>query len=72
MTLVPLNQHSFHSKRGDRSVAEAVPAESEAVFEKRQKPSPFDGVRERRAKAGKLIAGVAAASDSDMFKAPVC
>ncbi|WQF77681.1 Putative aminotransferase, class I/classII, pyridoxal phosphate-dependent transferase, major [Colletotrichum destructivum] len=71
VTLVPLTQHSFHSKRGDRSVAEAVPAESKAVFEKRQKPSPFDGVRERRAKAGKLIAGVAAASDSDMFKAPV-
>ncbi|PYH91389.1 aromatic amino acid aminotransferase [Aspergillus ellipticus CBS 707.79] len=33
-------------------------------------PSIFDVLRERRAKAGKLVAGVAAVSDSDMFKAP--
>lgn len=66
------SQRPFHSKSSDRSVADAVPVERKATFEKRQQPSPFDGVRERRAKAGKLIAGVAAASDSDMFKAPVC
>ncbi|KXH43371.1 aromatic amino acid aminotransferase [Colletotrichum nymphaeae SA-01] len=64
------SQRPFHSKSSDRSVADAVPVERKATFEKRQQPSPFDGVRERRAKAGKLIAGVAAASDSDMFKAP--
>ncbi|KAF6841578.1 aromatic amino acid aminotransferase I [Colletotrichum musicola] len=64
------SQRTFNSKSGDRSVADAVPVERQAVFEKRQEPSPFDGVRERRRKAGKLIAGVAAASDSDMFKAP--
>ncbi|TDZ26347.1 Aromatic amino acid aminotransferase [Colletotrichum orbiculare MAFF 240422] len=65
-----LHQRSFNFKSSDRSVADAVPVERQATFEKRQTPSPFDGVRERRAKAGKLIAGVAAASDSDMFKAP--
>ncbi|KAK2005114.1 aromatic amino acid aminotransferase [Colletotrichum falcatum] len=70
VTPVPLTQRAFHSKSGDRSVADAVPIERKATFEKRQEPSPFDGVRERRAKAGKLIAGVAAASDSDMFKTP--
>ncbi|OHE99547.1 aromatic amino acid aminotransferase [Colletotrichum orchidophilum] len=66
----PVSQRLFHSKSSDRSVADAVPVERKATFEKRQQPSPFDGVRARRAKAGKLIAGVAAASDSDMFKAP--
>ncbi|KAK1600659.1 aromatic amino acid aminotransferase [Colletotrichum navitas] len=70
VTPVPLAQRAFHSKSSDRSVADAAPIERKATFEKRQEPSPFDGVRERRAKAGKLIAGVAAASDSDMFKAP--
>lgn len=30
-----------------------------------------DDIKERRAKAGKLVAGVAAYCDSDMFKAPV-
>ncbi|EFQ26531.1 aromatic amino acid aminotransferase [Colletotrichum graminicola] len=70
VTPVTLAQRAFHSKSSDRSVADAAPIERKATFEKRQEPSPFDGVRERRAKAGKLIAGVAAASDSDMFKAP--
>ncbi|KAF9879802.1 aromatic amino acid aminotransferase [Colletotrichum karsti] len=69
-TSTPSSQRHFNSKSADRSVADAVPIERQATFEKRQQPSPFDGVRERRAKAGKLIAGVAAASDSDMFKAP--
>ncbi|KAK2019969.1 aromatic amino acid aminotransferase [Colletotrichum eremochloae] len=70
VTPVPLAKRAFRSKSSDRSVADAVPIERKATFEKRQEPSPFDDVRERRAKAGKLIAGVAAASDSDMFKAP--
>lgn len=65
------SKRPFNSKSSDRSVADAVPVERQATFEKRQEPSPFDGVRERRAKAGKLIAGVAAASDSEMFKSPV-
>lgn len=29
-------------------------------------------IQKRRADAGKLVAGVAAASNSDMFKGPVC
>ncbi|CAI0655387.1 unnamed protein product, partial [Colletotrichum noveboracense] len=70
VTHVSSSRRPFNSKSGDRSVADAVPVERQAHFEKRQEPSPFDGVRERRRKAGKLIAGVAAASDSDMFKAP--
>lgn len=39
-----------------------------------QKPSDrvtVNDIKERRAKAGKLVAGVAAYCDSDMFKAPV-
>jgi hypothetical protein len=31
-----------------------------------------DDILQRRAKAGRLVAGTAAYSDSDMFKAPVC
>lgn len=45
--------------------AEPIPA---------QKPNDrvtVNDIQERRAKAGKLVAGVAAYCDSDMFKAPV-
>ena len=35
------------------------------------KASVIDEILARRAKAGKLVAGVAAASDSDMWKGPV-
>ncbi|KAL2757637.1 hypothetical protein ACRALDRAFT_1054848 [Sodiomyces alcalophilus JCM 7366] len=45
-------------------------AEAEKPAEQARRPSLFDAVRERRAKAGPLVAGVAAVSDSDMFKAP--
>lgn len=38
---------------------------------KRPIASAIDAVLDRRAQAGRLIAGVAAASDSDMFKGPV-
>lgn len=31
----------------------------------------IEGIKARRAKAGKLVAGTAAYSDSDMFKSPV-
>lgn len=61
----------FHTKPGAQSAGEAAPVQKNATFEKQHVPSPFDSIRERRAKAGKLVAGVAAASDSDMFKAPV-
>jgi hypothetical protein len=64
-------QRRLHTKARDRSVAAAVPDEPAAVFEGDKPWSALDDVFQRRAKAGKLIAGVAAASDSDMFKAPV-
>lgn len=35
-------------------------------------PVTIAGIAARRAKAGKLVAGTAAYSDSDMFKSPVC
>lgn len=38
---------------------------------KSQGASVIDEIKARRAKAGKLVAGVAAASDSDMFKGSV-
>jgi hypothetical protein len=64
------NRRHFHTKLKAQSVAVPL-SEKPAVFEKRQSWSALESVMDRRAKAGKLIAGVAAASDSDMFKAPV-
>lgn len=53
----------------------ATPAklpDAEPIRPKRARQSTSLGdVLERRAKAGKLVAGTAAYSDSDMFKAPV-
>lgn len=60
----------FHTKSHCSSIA-AVPATEPARFDKGQRPSAIDEVLARRAKSGKLVAGVAAASDSDMFKGPV-
>jgi aromatic amino acid aminotransferase I len=40
-----------------------------AVAEKRRL---LNEIQERRDQAGKLVAGVAAACNSDVFKAPVC
>ena len=67
---------AIHSKSHDRSEAlapaarlpgaEPVPA---AVPRKRV---TIADIKERRAKAGRLIAPTAAYSDADMFKAPVC
>lgn len=51
---------------------EAAPAAKQAHFEGSDDSTP--GIYEiaaRRAKAGKLVAGIAAASDSDMFKGSV-
>lgn len=50
---------------------EAIPSSRPAHFDKAHKLSAIDEVKARRVKAGKLVAGVAAASDSDMFKGPV-
>lgn len=52
----------FHSKSQDSS--EALPVTP------RQRVTIAD-ILERRAKAGRLVAGTAAYSDADMFKAPV-
>jgi hypothetical protein len=67
----PNPRRSFHSKSAVQSTAEAAPQQQDASFEKQSSPSPFDAINARRAKAGRLLAGVAAASDADMFKAPV-
>ncbi|OTA69298.1 aromatic amino acid aminotransferas-like protein [Hypoxylon sp. EC38] len=46
-------------------------AEKDAVIDKQaNEPLTINGIKARRAKAGKLVAGTAAYSDSDMFKAP--
>lgn len=42
------------------------------VGEQTREPLTLAGIAARRAKAGKLVAGTAAYSDSDMFKSPVC
>lgn len=70
------NNRQFHTKNQDLSEDIATPAElpdAEPVPPRhaRQSTSLAD-ILERRAKAGKLVAGTAAYSDSDMFKAPVC
>lgn len=69
-TLRILPRH-FHARSADQATAEAAPQQQDASFEGQATPSPFDAIRDRREKAGRLLAGVAAASDSDMFKAPV-
>ena len=46
--------------------------EAEPIAAKKPRDSiTVNDILERRAKAGKLVAGTAAYSDSDMFKAPV-
>lgn len=58
----------LHSKSRDLSSAEAVPVARHAQYEGPPKPSIIEEIALRRVKAGKLVAGVAAASNSDMFK----
>ncbi|KAM6538771.1 Aromatic/aminoadipate aminotransferase 1 [Fusarium falciforme] len=60
----------FHAKSQHLLSAEAAPAARPAHYDNSQQLSAIDEVKARRAKAGKLVAGVAAASDSDMFKGP--
>lgn len=69
----PLVRHgrSLHTTSRCLSSAEAAPAARPAHYDTSQQLSAIDAVKERRLKAGKLVAGVAAASDSDMFKGPV-
>lgn len=61
----------LHSSSRLRSSAEAAPAARPAHFETTHRVPAIEAVAARRAKAGKLVAGVAAASDSDMFKGSV-
>ena len=70
------NNCRFHTKNKDCSEAFGTPAklpDAEPIPPKHGKHSTtLNDILERRAKAGKLVAGTAAYSDSDMFKAPVC
>ena len=61
----------IHSKPSDRSSAEASPVARSAKYEASSQPSVIEEIALRRVKAGKLVAGVAAASNSDMFKGDV-
>ena len=65
----------FHTKNRDLSEALGTVAKlpnSEPIPAKHAKHSTsLSDILDRRAKAGKLVAGTAAYSDSDMFKAPV-
>ena len=62
----------FHNKKPQLASAEAAPAAKPARHETGSGMRAIDGIAARRAKAGKLVAGIAAASDSDMFKGSVC
>jgi aromatic amino acid aminotransferase I len=71
--LRPLIRHTRMIQSSSRhlSSTEAAPAARPAHYDTSQQLSAIDAVKERRLKAGRLVAGVAAASDSDMFKGPV-
>lgn len=66
----------FHNKSNDSSEALGVraklPDAENVPLTKPRAGITIHDILERRAKAGKLVAGTAAASDSDMFKGPVC
>jgi aromatic amino acid aminotransferase I len=62
---------SLHSRSSHLNSAEAAAAAPPATHEVDYAPSVLRDIAARRAKAGKLVAGIAAASDSDMFKGPV-
>lgn len=70
-------QQSFHTKGSDLSIeaigtAAKLP-DAEPIPPKHAKhTTTLNEILDRRARAGKLVAGTAAYSDSDMFKAPVC
>ncbi|OPB39586.1 ARO Transcriptional regulator [Trichoderma guizhouense] len=60
---------SLHT-RSSLNSAEAAATAQPATHEVDYAPSLLSEIAARRAKAGKLVAGIAAASDSDMFKGP--
>ncbi|KAH0498760.1 hypothetical protein TgHK011_005998 [Trichoderma gracile] len=61
---------SLHSRSSHLNSAEAAATAQPATHEAEYAPSLLSEIAARRAKAGKLVAGIAAASDSDMFKGP--
>lgn len=71
-TTLPARQRAcIHSTSHNLSSAEAAPDAKQAHFESGRGLRAIDEILARRAKAGKLVAGIAAASDSDMFKGSV-
>ncbi|KAI2633708.1 PLP-dependent transferase [Hypomontagnella submonticulosa] len=70
--LVPTRSLSTGSPRHQPSnVGNVGLAEKDAVIgPQANEPLTINGIKARRAKAGKLVAGTAAYSDSDMFKSP--
>ncbi|PHH74637.1 hypothetical protein CDD83_4541 [Cordyceps sp. RAO-2017] len=66
----PAAHRRIHDGSPGLTNAEAAPAAPEAHHDRQQRSSAIDQVLARRAQAGKLVAGIAAASDSDMFKGP--
>jgi aromatic amino acid aminotransferase I len=68
--------HKFHTKSSDSSIeaigtAAKLPDAEPTPAKHPKHTTTLKDILERRAKAGKLVAGTAAYSDSDMFKAPV-
>ena len=63
-------RHLQH-KSIDRAAAEAAPVAKQAHYEAPPTSSHIDEISRRRAAAGRLVAGVAAASNSEMFKGSV-
>lgn len=71
------SKHLFHTKGNDSSIeaigtAAKLPDAEPIPAKHARHSTTLNDILERRAKAGKLVAGTAAYSDSDMFKAPVC
>lgn len=62
---------SIHTKPPSLSSAEAAPVSEAARHEGHGGSQAIANIAARRAKAGKLVAGVAAAAHSDMFKGSV-
>ncbi|UKZ52204.1 hypothetical protein TrVGV298_005979 [Trichoderma virens] len=60
----------LHSRSSHLYSAEAAATAQPATHQVDYAPSLLGEIAARRAKAGKLVAGIAAASDSDMFKGP--
>jgi aromatic amino acid aminotransferase I len=73
---VTIDTRRFHTKSKDLSeaigTAAKLPDADPIPPQHAEHSTSLGDILERRAKAGKLVAGTAAYSDSDMFKAPVC